>query len=81
MAEGRNDGLSSSPMPLLEIDAYRAAKLLIDRHGDEAVSVATKTIYEASDQGDEPKREAWMAILRAVEVLQRMGPKSGELLS
>jgi hypothetical protein len=65
-------------MPLLEIDAFRAAKMLIDRHGAEAAGVAEKTVKEAAQQGDIEKQTAWQMILRAVEELQRHGPKEGE---
>jgi hypothetical protein len=37
-----NDG-----MPLLEIDAYRAAKMLIDQHGAVAAAIAIKVIQDA----------------------------------
>lgn len=44
--------------------------MLIDRHGPHAALVASDTAGEAEEQGDTPKRDAWRAILRAVETLQ-----------
>jgi hypothetical protein len=49
-------------MPLLEIDAYRAAKMLVDQHGTVAAAVAIKVIQDARDQGDTEKQTAWQMV-------------------
>lgn len=58
-------------MPIPEIDKWRTAKLLIDRHGADA---ATKAAMQADDmlaRGDLEGRAVWLAILHAVEELQQ----------
>jgi hypothetical protein len=63
---------------LPEIDAYRVAKMLIDRHGEEAEAVAARSADEAHTERDIEKEAAWRMIGHAVEELQRQAPKDGE---
>jgi len=60
---------------LPEIDKWRAAKLLIDRHGDEAAIAAAQRADEMLADGDLEGRAVWLAILHSVEELQRIGTK------
>jgi hypothetical protein len=54
-----------------DLDIYRAAKLLIDRHGDEAVLYAVGRADLLLEEGDTEGAAAWRAIVRAIEELQR----------
>ncbi len=51
-------------------DIYRSAKLLIDRHGDDAVIEAAKKADEMLDKGDLDGQATWNRILRAIEELR-----------
>ena len=62
------------------IDTYRSAKLLIDRHGDAAGIVAAQRADEMLARGDIDGKMVWLAILRAVEELQR-GRREGEAVN
>jgi hypothetical protein len=53
------------------IDSYRAAKILIDKHGAEASAAASRRMQELLDLGDEEGTAAWADILFAVRELQR----------
>ena len=52
-----------------DIDIYRAAKLLIDRHGDEAAIHASMRADALMDAGDMDARAVWLRINAAVEEL------------
>lgn len=56
---------------IADIDVWRAAKLLIDRHGDAAALAAAQRADAMLESGDMEGRTVWLAILRAVEELQR----------
>jgi hypothetical protein len=62
-----------------EIDIWRAANLLIRRHGDDAELEAAKRADLMLDRGDDDGRLLWMRIRRAIEALQ--APRAGELHS
>ncbi len=53
------------------IDIWRAAKLLVDRHGDEAPVHAAMRADELLAKGDIEGQRVWMRILRAIEELLR----------
>jgi hypothetical protein len=53
-----------------ELDIYRAANMLIERHGAEAVIEAAKTIDKMLDNGDLGGRAVWRRIRQAVVNLQ-----------
>ncbi len=59
------------------IDSYRAAKILIDKHGAEASAAASRRMQELLDAGDEDGADAWADILFAIGEMQR-GPRPGE---
>ncbi len=54
-----------------DLDLYRSAKLLIDRHGDEAAIHAAMRADELLDRGDLDGAALWRRIVRAVEELLR----------
>jgi hypothetical protein len=53
------------------IDIYRAAKLVIDRHGDDAALYAAARTAVLAGEGDVEGAEVWRQITAAVEELQR----------
>jgi hypothetical protein len=57
-------------MPLTELDTYQVARMLIDRHGADAVDVATREIEKAVGNGNSEAMDAWNAIRRKIEELQ-----------
>ena len=63
-----------------ELDIYRAAKLLIDQHGEDAPIRAAERADELLDDGDTEGALVWRAIVRAIEELQRER-RLGELLN
>ena len=57
-----------------EKDIYRAAKLLIDKHGDGAIERTSERAVELGEAGDIAGVQTWAAILRAVKELQDTEP-------
>jgi hypothetical protein len=53
------------------LDIYRAAKLVIDRHGDDAVLYASGRADFLMEDGDIEGAVIWRRITVAVEELQR----------
>jgi hypothetical protein len=53
-----------------DLDIYRAANLLIDRHGADAVIEAARLIGRMLDHGDYEGQVVWRRIKRAIETLQ-----------
>ena len=62
-----------------DLDIYRSAQVLVKRHGQDAPIHAAMNADAMLDKGDLEGRAVWKRILRAVGVLQRMGPVSGEV--
>jgi hypothetical protein len=52
-------------------DIFRAAKLLIDRHGEDAAIRAAQRADVPLDEGDVDGALVWRRILEAIEELQR----------
>ena len=52
------------------IDIYRAAKLYVDQHGDQAATQADALLAA----GDMDGAATWRKIVKAVEVLQKTEP-------
>ena len=61
---------------LAEIEVYRAANLLIERHGADAILEASRLLDRMLARGDMEGRQVWWRIRRAIEQLQapRTGP-------
>ena len=53
------------------VDIYRAAKLVIDRHGEEASLYAAARTAVLAGEGYEEGAAVWRQITAAVEELQR----------
>lgn len=63
-----------------DLDAYRCAKLLLDRHGRDAELHAAMRADELEAAGDEAGLRAWMRILAAIGELVRTKRHQGEPL-
>ena len=61
-------------------DIFRAAKLLIDQHGEDAALRAALRAGELLEEGDVDGSAVWRRILAAVEELRR-GRREGESLN
>ena len=57
---------------LSDLDIYRAANLLIQRHGRDAAVEAGRLLDLMLDQGDMEGRPVWLRIRRAIVQLQAM---------
>ena len=53
-----------------DLDIYRAATLVIKRHGGDAVIEAARMVDRMLERGDPEGRSVWQRIRRAIEVLQ-----------
>jgi hypothetical protein len=62
---------------ILEIDIWRAANLLIRKHGSHAELEAAKRADVMLDRGDEDGRVLWARIRRAIEA--RQAPHAGSV--
>jgi hypothetical protein len=61
-------------------DIFRAAKLLIDQHGDDAPIRAAQRADELADEGDLDGAAVWRQILEAIGELTR-GRRDGEAVN
>ncbi len=57
-----------------EIDIYRSATLLINRHGDEAAIFAAMQADACLEKGDLDGKVAWLTVIKAIEELQDTTP-------
>ena len=53
-----------------DLDIYRAANLVIQRHGPDAVLEAARMIDRMLELGDVEGRALWQRVRRAIEALQ-----------
>ncbi len=53
-----------------DLDVYRAAHILIERHGDDASIEAAMRADELMEAGDMEGVAVWLRIVKAVEELQ-----------
>jgi hypothetical protein len=58
---------------IVDIDIWRAANLLIQRHGTDAEIVAAQRADEMLDRGDRDGQLVWMRIRRAIAELRPPG--------
>ena len=65
-------------MTVDDIDIYRAAKLLIDKHGGDADVIAIKRATKMLDAGDVDGYAVWKRIVEAIKDMQRETPRPGE---
>ncbi len=61
-----------------DLDVYRAAHLLIERHGDDAPIEAAMRADELAADGDMDGRSVWLRIVKAVEELLAKERPEGE---
>jgi hypothetical protein len=61
-------------------NVFRAAKLLIDQHGDAAAIHAAQRAYQLADEGNMGAIAAWWQILEAIDELTR-GRRKGEAVN
>ena len=63
-----------------DLDVYRAAHLLIKRHGDDAPIEAAMRADELAEDGDMEGRAVWLRILKAVdELISKERPEDAEV--
>lgn len=60
-----------SQQAIADLDLWRAANLMIERHGDDAALVAAKRADELLAQGDSEGQLVWKRILGVFNELQR----------
>ena len=60
-----------------DLDIYRSANVLVTQHGQDAAINAAMRADAMLDKGDLDGYAAWRRIVRAVEELQRVGPRPG----
>ena len=56
---------------IYDFAAYRAARLLLQQHGGQAVSVVARRVEAMQAQGDDDSHAAWLGILDAVWEMSR----------
>ncbi len=61
-----------------DLDVYRSAHALIQRHGSEAAILAAMRADELMDAGDLDGAAVWRRIVAAVNEIQREEPAAGE---
>ena len=52
-------------------DSHRAARLHLERHGDEAAAKARDMVRNLKEGGYNEAADTWLRIIVAIEVLQR----------
>ena len=65
-------------MSIDDIDVYRSATLLIDKHGAEASIHAAMKADDMLERGDMDGRAVWKRIADAINDMQRETPRPGE---
>jgi len=63
------------------LDLWRAAQLMVKRHGEDAEIQAGMRADELLAKGDVDGAATWRAIIRAIEELQRATPREGETVN
>jgi hypothetical protein len=65
-------------MTISDPDIWRAAQLIVKRHGADAPIVAAQRADELFNEGDLDGAAVWRRILHAVEELLKVSPRVGE---
>ena len=60
------------------VDAWRAARILVNQHGPDAAIVASRRAAALLAEGDVEGERVFKMILEAVKELQRDKPNAGE---
>jgi hypothetical protein len=58
-------------MVVSDPDIHRAARLHLERHGDEEVAKARDMVRNLKERGENGAADTWLRIIVAIEVLQR----------
>ncbi len=58
---------------VIDLDIYRTAKLLVDKHGAEAPIHAAMKADAMLDKGDMDGRAVWRRVIKAIEELLATG--------
>lgn len=58
-----------------ELDILRAAKVVIDQYGEDAVVHAAVKADQFLERGDVVAASMWKLIIKAIEDLEQMGPE------
>ncbi len=66
-----------SDMPVLDIDIWRSARVLVGQHGPDAPTHAAMRADAMLETGDLEGYAVWRRILRAMEELRREVPGPG----
>ena len=64
-------------MTVSDLDIYRAANLLVKRHGTEATIHAAMNADAMLDRGDIDGERVWLRIMKAVEEMLSTRPADG----
>jgi len=64
-----------------KIDIWRAAKVLIDAHGEDAAEAANRAVNRAVEDGNEAATSVWIRVMKAIEILQRQYRNPGGSLN
>ncbi len=67
-------------MPIAEIDIWRAAKLLVDRHGAQAPVKSARRADAMRNMGDLAGRAVWLRIKAAREDLLAEKPRGAVIV-
>lgn len=62
---------------IADIDIWRAANLLVERHGEDAGTIAAMRADDMLEKGDLEGETVWLRILDAIEELLRNQPPKG----
>jgi triphosphoribosyl-dephospho-CoA synthetase len=68
-------------MPIAGIDIWRAANLLVKRHGEDAAIEAAQRADEMLKRGDIEGQSVWVRIVAAIHELQRAYRKPDEAVN
>ncbi len=67
-------------MVVSDPDIHRAARLHLERHGDEAVAKARDVVRNLKERGDNEAADTWLQIIARLSVAARVGDMMGELV-
>jgi hypothetical protein len=68
-------------MLIADGEVFKAARLIVDRHGARAADYAQDQIDQLTAQGDEIGAEAWRQIAAAVAEVQRQTRRPDEYIN
>ena len=70
--------MAQGPAIISDLDIYRTANLLVNRHGEDAPIEAAMRADAMLETGNLDGYAVWKRILRAVEELHGTAPRAGE---